>query len=89
MLTRLILLALALTTPGYAQSTNYDALVTLFKDWREFQKPPRAGLAYDYRAATMAAQKTGLAKYQARLKAIDPTSWPIPGRSIITSCARR
>jgi len=78
MLTRRILLALALATPGYAQSTNYDALVTLFKDWREFQKPPRAGLAYDYRAATMAAQKTGLAKYQARLKAIDPTSWPIP-----------
>src|SRR5262245_53944212 len=73
-----ILLALALATRGYAQSSNYDALVALFKDWRDFQKPPRVGLAYDYRAATMAAQKTGLARYQARLKAIDPRNWPIP-----------
>jgi hypothetical protein len=78
MLTRRLLLAVVLATPAEAQSANYDALVTLFKDWREFQKPPRVGLAYDYRASAMAAQKTALAKYQARLKAIDSKSWPIP-----------
>jgi hypothetical protein len=61
-----------------AQSSGYEALVSLFKDWRTFQKPPRAGLVYDYRTATMAAQRTGLAKYQQRLKALDPRSWPIP-----------
>jgi hypothetical protein len=64
--------------PVYAQGRDYDALVALFKDWREFQKPPRSGAAYDYRAATMTAQRAGLAKYQQRLKAIDPHGWPIP-----------
>src|SRR5262245_41070415 len=73
-----ILLALTLATPGYAQSGHYAALVALFKDSRDFQKPPRVGLAHDYRAATMAAQSTGLAPYEARLKAIDPRNWPIP-----------
>src|SRR5439155_5490545 len=62
----------------HAQSRGYEALVTLFKDWRAFQQPPRAGAAYDYRPAAMAAQKAALAMYQQRLRSIDPRAWPIP-----------
>jgi hypothetical protein len=75
----LLLLAVAVaSSPCGAQSSRYDELVTLFKDWRAFQRPPRAGPAHDYRAAAMAVQRARLASYQARLKAIDPRAWPIP-----------
>ena len=73
-----VLTAVLATSPCSAQSGSYDALVSLFNDWRAFQTPPRVGLAYDYRAATMSAHRAGLAKYQARLKVIDPRAWPIP-----------
>ena len=72
-----LLLASVLATPCSAQPSGYDALVRLFNDWRAFQKPPRVGLVYDYRQATMAAQHAALARYRTRLRAIDPRAWPI------------
>jgi len=58
-------------------SGDYDDLVKLFKDWREFQKPKMVDMVPDYTAEAMAKQYQELKKYQARLAAIDVRSWPI------------
>ena len=71
-----LLLAIA-TSGAQSQPAHYADLVSLFKDWRAFQPPKFAAGVRDYRAAAMAAQKTALATYQRRLKAIDTTGWPI------------
>jgi hypothetical protein len=75
-------LALTLLLPTAARSqqapAGYDALVALFTKWRTFEKPPLRDGAPDYGTAAMAAQHEGLRALQARLKAIDPSGWPIP-----------
>ncbi len=75
---------IALLAFGGAQCTmtgsaagNYDDLVQLFKDWREFETPPMLDGAPDYTAERFAAAHRELADYQARLSAIDPSGWPI------------
>ena len=74
-------LLLAATAIGaQPQPARYADLETLFKEWRAFQIPKRVADVYDYRAAAMAAQRTELATYQRRLKAIDTTGWPIPAQ---------
>ena len=59
------------------RSTRYEDLVSLFSDWRAFQKPKVVDGVPDYTPAAMAAQKRDLASYQRRLAAIDPSGWPI------------
>jgi hypothetical protein len=79
-MTRLSILALlvAIASPGLqAQRASAADLEALFREWRAFQPPKRAAGVYDYRPGAMAAQKTELATYQRRLKAIDTTGWPI------------
>jgi hypothetical protein len=58
-------------------SGRYEDLVSLFADWRVFQKPKRADGVPDYTADAMAVQHRELAAYQRRLAAIDPSAWPI------------
>jgi hypothetical protein len=65
-------------TPPSARSTRYDDLVSLFAEWRTFQRPTLVGGVPDYSATAMAAQHRALAGYQSRLAAIDPSGWPIP-----------
>jgi uncharacterized protein DUF885 len=60
------------------RSTRYEDLVTLFADWRTFQRPKIVSGVPDYSASAMAAQYRDLAGYRARLAAIDPAGWPIP-----------
>ncbi len=59
------------------RSARYEDLVTLFADWRSFQKPKVADGVPDYTPAAMAAQKRELASYQRRLASIDPSGWPV------------
>src|SRR5882672_8366174 len=74
-----VLVAIAIgTAPAPGQAMTYDDLVSLFEDWRSFQKPKLAGGVPDYTPAAMAAQRRALAGYRKRLAAIDSTSWPIP-----------
>ena len=61
-----------------AEKAMDTELVSLFREWRSFQKPPRRDGVPDYSAAAMAAQHRALASYQRRLVAMDPGSWPIP-----------
>jgi hypothetical protein len=56
---------------------TYDALVALFADWRAFERPAMREGAPDYTAATLARKHAELSSYQARLRAIDPASWPL------------
>jgi hypothetical protein len=59
------------------ESGEYDALVALFHEWREFQRPEVVDGVPDYSPPAMAAQFEELAYWQGRLAAIDPTDWPI------------
>jgi len=59
------------------RSTHYDDLVSLFGEWRSFQKPKLVDGVPDYTAAAMAAQQRELVNWQRRLAAIDPSGWPI------------
>ena len=65
------------TAPS-ARSTRYDDLLSLFTEWRTFQRPTLVNGVPDYSAAAMAAQHKALAGFQARLAAIDASGWPIP-----------
>ena len=56
---------------------GYGALVGLFAEWRAFERPPQRDGAPDYTAATFERRHGGLKTLQARLRAIDPSSWPI------------
>ncbi len=60
-----------------ARSTRYEDLLSLFADWRMFQRPKLVDGVPDYTPAAMAAQKRELASYQRRLAAIDPGGWPV------------
>jgi hypothetical protein len=62
---------------GTPRSARYEDLVSLFADWRSFQKPKVVDGVPDYTAPAMAAQKRELASYRRRLAAIDPSGWPV------------
>jgi hypothetical protein len=76
-----------LSVPLWAESSStlesgYAALVQLFEQWREFQRPPVRGEGPqaripDYTAAAMTEQQRRLVGYQERLAAIDPGDWPV------------
>ena len=83
---RLLTLALFLTafvgligscTEGTNAASNYQDLLTLFADWREFESPPLLEGAPDYTAERFAARHAELAQYRDRLEVIDPQGWPI------------
>ena len=61
----------------HAANATYDDLVRLFDEWRAFERPPLRDGAPDYTAATLARKQSELPAWQARLKAIDPSGWPV------------
>ncbi|MEO0480806.1 MAG: DUF885 family protein [Planctomycetota bacterium] len=70
----LTLLASCATPPN--ESDQYEDLVRLFADWREFERAPMRDGAPDYTAERMASAHEELADYRARLEAIDSSGWP-------------
>ena len=73
-----VLLAAACTAPSpepERPSGTHQDLVTLFQEWREFERPELVVGVPDYSAAAMEAQHRGLADWQARLRALDPSGW--------------
>lgn len=63
------------------QPGGYEALLQLFKDFREFQKPRVSGNGVpDYGPAAMKAQKARLPEFEKRLAAIDTKTWPVARR---------
>ncbi len=74
------LLAMLLSPPflrSQEAPAGYEALVALWKEWRTFEPPPWRDGAPDYGTEAMAAQHEGLRALQARLRAIDPSGWPV------------
>ena len=65
------------TRPVAAGSSNHDDLVSLFKEWREFQLPKFYEAVPDYTAPAMEEQRLGLKKIQERLAAFDTSRWTV------------
>jgi hypothetical protein len=59
------------------RSTRYEDLLSLFSEWRNFQKPKIVDDVPDYSASVMAAQQRDLETYRRRLDGIDPKGWTI------------
>ena len=55
---------------------GYNDLLTLFKEWLAFERPPLVDGAPDYTPATMAKRHQALKDLQARLEALKPDAWP-------------
>ena len=68
-----------LTTAGAATpaSKTYQELLSLFAEWRAFERPPLRDGAPDYTANTFKRRHQELKTYEARLAAIDPRGWPV------------
>lgn len=64
--------------PSGSPSTRYGDLLSLFAEWREFQRPKIMDGVPDYSDASMTAQQQGLSGYRRRLADIDPKAWPVP-----------
>jgi uncharacterized protein (DUF885 family) len=60
-----------------SEPDGYPALVKLFEQWREFERPVMNNQVPDYSASAMAAKARELVRWHKRLDAIDPKSWPI------------
>jgi hypothetical protein len=56
---------------------SYSDLLTLFTDWRKLEQPALRVGAPDYTAQTLARKHSALKTYQERLRAIDPSAWPV------------
>jgi hypothetical protein len=57
---------------------DYETLLQLFGEWREFESPPMKDGAPDYTEAGFTERYPAYEKLRARLEAIDPASWPVP-----------
>jgi hypothetical protein len=61
-------------------TNDYQDLLTLSAEWRDFEDPPRYEGAPDYRAETFAARRGEFEALQARLLAMDTSGWTVPQR---------
>ncbi len=76
---RAFLFALAfVAAPAQSKTSSHAELVAFFSEWRAFQRPRLEGGVPDYRPAAMEAQRRELPAWQARLREIDPSGWPVP-----------
>jgi hypothetical protein len=57
---------------------DYDDLLELFADWREFESPPFVQGAPDYTVAGFAARREDFLNLRARLASFDISEWPVP-----------
>jgi len=60
-----------------ALAAGHADLVSLFTEWRAFQKPKIVNGVPDYTPAAMARQHGELEEYRRRLEALDSRTWPV------------
>ncbi len=65
----------ALAGAAAAPDPGYTALVTLFEQWRDYERPAMKDNVPDYRPGAMAAKAATLKEWQKRLDAIDTKGW--------------
>lgn len=61
----------------HAQSSSYNSLVDLFKEWRAFEEPPMKNGAPDYSATTFEQRWQPFQAMRAKLAGIDTTGWSV------------
>jgi len=61
-----------------SSSSDYEDLLALFADWREFESPPLLDGAPDYTVAQFAARNDEFRALEARLDAFETGAWPVP-----------
>lgn len=71
----IVMVVVTATTPS--PRADYAALVSLFEEWRAFERPVMRNGVPDYSAPAMRAKAAALPRWRARLDAIDPKTWPI------------
>jgi hypothetical protein len=71
-------MALGLSDAKAESGPDYDDLLTLFADWREFESPPLLDGAPDYTVERFAARQEDFLALRARLQAFGIEDWPIP-----------
>lgn len=59
-------------------ASDYNELLTLFQQWRNFENPPLRDGAPDYTEATFKARHKEFKLLQQRLDAMDTAAWSIP-----------
>ncbi len=76
----LVIIALLVFQLGIGQAksvNNYDELVSLFKEWRAFEKPPLREGAPDYTAETFEKRWPEFKKLQTTLLTMEVSDWPV------------
>jgi uncharacterized protein (DUF885 family) len=69
--------ALLVSPQVLAAQGSYAGILSLFDEWRAFERPSLRDGAPDYTAAAVTRRRDELTRYQARLAAIDPAAWTI------------
>ncbi len=64
-------------TDRAVKPTSYQALLTLFTDWRVFERPDSLNGAPDYTVEAMRIKHQQLQSYQDRLSTFDISHWPV------------
>ncbi len=76
----MLLIYLIVCNLGFSQvikSSDYTALVSLFKEWRTFEKPPLRNGAPDYTVEAFNKRWPVFKTLQSRLNSIDTVSWSV------------
>ena len=60
------------------KSTDYQTLINLFYDWREFENPPLLNGAPDYTKERFKKNEKNFKSLQNRLNQISIDNWPVP-----------
>ncbi len=66
-----------LLVPVVSTAATHDDLLALFHEWRAFERPPMLDGAPDYTAATFEKRHEAFLALRERLRAMDPTAWPV------------
>ena len=64
-----------------ANSTDYQGLIRLFKEFRDYQKPRIVEGIPDYTKEAMEEQYARLPEFRQKLSLIDPSDWTIPEKA--------
>jgi len=67
-------------TVSTVNANDYQSLTQLFKQWREFEKPPLFEGAPDYRTKTFDSRNQQFDTIRNQLLKIDTTNWPIKNK---------
>jgi len=75
---QLLAATLALGLAGPVGAGDPAALVSLFEDWRAFERPPLLDGAPDYTREQFEQRQPAFLNLRQRLEAMNPSTWPIP-----------